>query len=158
MRIQVFISDKKRQAAFGGSEPFNRIKKSLIKEVESLIKIASMEDLILQISHGIIEIQMLADRRKTHCFFTAMNLRGNEFDMYLHAQVTAMTAADQVLVIGLTEEPQACVKADQSTLESFFDLKLYLPLPDYASRRVQLSPFAGFSSALHAEHYHGKNL
>ncbi len=76
-----------------------------------------------------------------------MTLRGNNLGIYLHAQVTAMTAGDQVLVIGLTEEPQACVKADQSILESFFDLKLYLPLPDYASRRVHLLPFAGFSSA-----------
>ena len=30
---QVFISDKKRQAGFGGAEPFNRIKKHLISQV-----------------------------------------------------------------------------------------------------------------------------
>ena len=34
--MQVFVSDKKRQAVFGGSEPFNRIKKHLMKEVKSL--------------------------------------------------------------------------------------------------------------------------
>ena len=32
----MFVSDKKRAAGFGGSEPFNRIKKDLIKEVSSL--------------------------------------------------------------------------------------------------------------------------
>ena len=53
------------------------------------------------------------------------------------AQVTALKADSQVLVIGMTEQPQACVKADQAALDESFDLKLYMPLPDYASRRVR---------------------
>lgn len=58
------------------------------------------------------------------------------FRIRLSEQVEELKADSQVLVTGITEEPQACVKADQAAIDGFFDLKLYVPLPDYGSRRV----------------------
>lgn len=44
------------------------------------------------------------------------------------------------------------MKADQAALDEFFDLKFYLPLPDYACRRV--NPFAHLHLALGSVEIH----
>ena len=51
-------------------------------------------------------------------------------------QVASLTPKDQILVVGHSAEPQACVKADQTALTDFFSMRTYIPLPDYAARRV----------------------
>ncbi|KAK9838420.1 hypothetical protein WJX84_004551 [Apatococcus fuscideae] len=79
---KVFVMDKKKAKEFGGSEPFNRMKKDLIKEV------------------------------------------------------AALDAADRVIVIGSSSEPQTCVVKDEVVFKSLFNKFFYLPLPDYASRQM----------------------
>lgn len=48
-------------------------------------------------------------------------------------QVLELPPNSQVLIIGLSARPQACVRADQLALDQFFELQIYLPLPTYAS-------------------------
>ena len=47
-----------------------------------------------------------------------------------------MKPGERVLVIGNSREPQLCAKKDEKAFVSFWDKHLYLPLPDYASRRL----------------------
>ncbi|KAK9817170.1 hypothetical protein WJX72_010626 [[Myrmecia] bisecta] len=79
---KVFVSDKKKMKEFGGTEPFSRIKKELLKEVK------------------------------------------------------ALEPSDRVLIMCSSSEPHICVKKDEKAFISFFDKHIYLPLPDYASRRA----------------------
>ena len=54
-------------------------------------------------------------------------------------QVAALQPSDQILIIGISSEPQACVRADEEALTIFFTSRYLLSLPNYACRRVVLS-------------------
>lgn len=47
-----------------------------------------------------------------------------------------LSEEDCVLVIGNSSEPFLCTKKDEKAFTSFWDKKIYLPLPDYSSRSV----------------------
>lgn len=43
---------------------------------------------------------------------------------------------DRVLVVGNSREPQLCVKKDEKAFMGFWTKHIFLPAPDYASRKV----------------------
>ncbi|KAG1669632.1 hypothetical protein FOA52_010792 [Chlamydomonas sp. UWO 241] len=79
---KVFLSDKKKLKEFGSQEPYNRIKKELLKECKG------------------------------------------------------MGQGERVLLIGNSREPFMCVKKDEKAFMSFWSKHIFLPSPDYASRKV----------------------
>lgn len=50
-----------------------------------------------------------------------------------------LKSGDRVLVVGTSCEPQMCTKKDEKAFMGFWDKHLFLPVPDYASRRVESS-------------------
>ena len=117
----MFVSDKRRQTAYGAIEPFSRIKKDLIREVSANLALLRCEPQTAGRTNLLQEVEVSGPGEILSCAL----------------QVAALTPMDQVLVIGNSQEPQACMKGDQTTSSTFFDLCIYLPLPDYASRRVK---------------------
>mmetsp|Transcript_33907 Transcript_33907/g.75181 ORF Transcript_33907/g.75181 Transcript_33907/m.75181 type:complete len:829 (-) Transcript_33907:621-3107(-) len=79
---KVFLSDKKKLREFGSSEPFNRIRKELLKECKSL------------------------------------------------------GSGERVLIVGNSREPFLCAKKDEKAFMGFWTKHVFLPAPDYASRKV----------------------
>lgn len=51
-------------------------------------------------------------------------------------QVASLGPQDEVLVIGSTRDPGACLGPDQQALSELFDLQIFVPLPSFADRRV----------------------
>ena len=58
--------------------------------------------------------------------------------MKLGCQVAALEASHQVLLIGISTAPQACVRADEDALTNLFPIRYLFGLPNYANRRVML--------------------
>jgi len=79
---KVFLSDKKKLKEFGSQEPFNRIKKEMLKEMKS------------------------------------------------------MGPGERVLMLGNSREPWLCTKKDEKAFLNFWTKTIFLPPPDYASRKV----------------------
>lgn len=53
-------------------------------------------------------------------------------------EMKQLKPGERVLVIGAASEPQLCVKKDEKALLGFFQKHIYLPAPDYASRKLLL--------------------
>ena len=80
---KVFLTDKKKLKEFGSQEPFNRIKKELLKETKG------------------------------------------------------MGPGERVLLCGNSREPYLCTKKDEKAFMGFWSKHIFLPPPDYASRKVR---------------------
>lgn len=79
---KIFLSDKKKLKEFGSQEPYNRIKKEMLKEVKG------------------------------------------------------MGPGERVLLLGNSREPFLCTKKDEKAFMNFWAKTVFLPAPDYASRKV----------------------
>ena len=58
--------------------------------------------------------------------------------MELGRKVAALEASHQILLIGISTAPQACVRADEDALTNLFPNRHLIGLPNYANRRVML--------------------
>lgn len=79
---KIFLSDKKKLKEFGSKEPYNRMKKELLKECKG------------------------------------------------------MGPGERVMIIGNSREPYLCAKKDEKALLSFWSKHIFLPSPDYSSRKI----------------------
>lgn len=57
-------------------------------------------------------------------------------------EIAALKPEDGVLVLCTSQEPQACVRADEASFISFFQFLVNIPLPDDLCRRALLEQFA----------------
>lgn len=74
-----------------------------------------------------------AESKKT----SSKRCRSHEFLIFEFGfQVKALLPGEQVLVIGNSSEPQMCTKKDEKAFVSFWNKHIYIPLPDYSSRRI----------------------
>lgn len=53
-------------------------------------------------------------------------------------EVKQMKAGERVLIIGNSQDPYLCVKKDEKAFINFWGKHIFLPVPDYASRRVSV--------------------
>ncbi len=51
-------------------------------------------------------------------------------------EVKSLGPGERVLVMGNSREPYLCVKKDEKAFINFWNKHIYMPLPDYASRKV----------------------
>ena len=51
-------------------------------------------------------------------------------------QAESLAPGDRVLLLGLSGEPQACVRKDGAALQTLFGLRICIPMPDNTTRQV----------------------
>jgi IQ and AAA domain-containing protein len=55
-------------------------------------------------------------------------------------EIKGMGPGERVLIVGNSREPWLCAKKDEKAFMSFWGRMLFMPLPDYASRKVRYDP------------------
>jgi hypothetical protein len=60
----------------------------------------------------------------------------NRIKKELLKECKSLGAGDRVLVLGNSREPYLCTKKDEKAFMGFWSKHIFLPAPDYASRRV----------------------
>jgi SpoVK/Ycf46/Vps4 family AAA+-type ATPase len=109
---KVFLSDKKKLKEFASVEPYNRIKKDLVKV--HLLVLTSMP-----------------------CTFSLPPIAQSAIHpMHRVQEMKQLKPGDRVLVVGSSSEPYLCSKKDEAALVAFFQKHIHMPLPDYASRQI----------------------
>lgn len=61
----------------------------------------------------------------------------NRIKKELLKECKGMAPGERVLVVGNSREPFLCTKKDEKALMGFWSKHIFLPPPDYASRRVR---------------------
>ena len=109
------MADKKRAKLLGGVEPFNRIKKDLLKLVRG--------------QHSVLP----SCGCPTHVLHS-------ERQLWTAVQMKTLTPQDRVLLLGNARDPTMCVKRDADALKALFPTRILTPLPTPASRMVSWRP------------------
>lgn len=60
----------------------------------------------------------------------------NRIRKELLKEVKSLQPGERVMLIGNSREPFTCVKKDEKAFLAFWSKALFLPVPDYASRKV----------------------
>ena len=102
-------------------EPYNRIKKELLKACK-----------------GMAPTLHLAATHFSHLCTPLSHFQEpyNRIKKELLKECKGMAPGERVLVVGNSREPFLCTKKDEKALMSFWSKHVFLPPPDFASRRV----------------------
>ena len=124
--FQVFVSDKKRSKEFGGTEPFSRIKKELMKEMKGI----SADDQVLVM--GCSSCPQICVKKDEKAFI-------NFFEKHIYCPIpeyASRTVGSQHLTVpcnlATSYCPEICIKRDETAFMHSFEKHIDCPTPEYA--------------------------